>query len=92
MRKYLNLIADVAKQNHYSVKKEGLNQLDIEDDRWYGQAFHVGHRSDSGYIEVFRWETNEEYRTVFSLRNLNDVIRFCNMLIHSEELRAKRKV
>ncbi|MCE7600096.1 hypothetical protein [Vibrio fluvialis] len=90
----LALIEEVASKNHYCFEKSDSNFWEVYIDRSHGVAYGLNFNS-TGYIEVRNWE-GEQYgegqygRAIYSLRDMNDVAIFCNLLISGYELRAKR--
>ncbi|KUI97777.1 hypothetical protein [Vibrio sp. MEBiC08052] len=88
---WIELVKTVAIEQGYEV--EG-SQIYL--DKYNSVDFSLC-ENDSGYLQVHQWEyTNDEGegrygRAVYSLRNITDVIQFCNILISSSNIRAKRR-
>ncbi|ODS04727.1 hypothetical protein [Vibrio scophthalmi] len=92
--KALLLIKTVAQENNYQFEKGEGNFWELYINRNHGVSYGLT-CSSSDYIEVCHWEGEQygdgEYgRAIYSLRCMSDVVRFCNMIICGEELRAKR--
>ena len=85
------IIRGVADEQGYEL--EG-SELYI--DKYNAVAFAI-YENDSGYLQVHQWEyVNDEGkgrygRAVYSLRDVSDVVQFCNVLISSSNIRAKRR-
>ncbi|KMY68646.1 hypothetical protein AAU61_03215 [Desulfocarbo indianensis] len=88
---WLNIIKEAAGACGYEVNHYGENGLELDAERKNAISYYIKFNS-SGYLEVSEWEwEKEEYgRAVYSLRDLRDVIRFCNIATDSFALRAKR--
>ena len=71
---------------------EGTRSFEIFIDNYHAVAFKVVANATSGYIQVHQWEgANGEYgRGVYSLRSYSDVVNFCNILVASANIRARR--
>lgn len=94
--KWVKTIQDVAIEQNYEIEKPDNLKFNIYIDRWNAVAFQVWNNKSSGYIEVAQWEGNSENessygRGIYSLRSFSDVTHFCNILISSAEIRARRK-
>jgi hypothetical protein len=87
------LIKQVGKENDYVFESK-----DLYIDRHHAVAYYTNVNKDTGYIEISEWQpcekeqgTWEKGRAVYSLRSLNDVIQFCNILVSGQGIRAKRR-
>jgi hypothetical protein len=92
---WVALIKDVAKENEFEID-EPTSTFEITRDNWHSVAFRVVQNA-SGYLEVSQWEQGDEEnedgsygRALYSLRSATDVIRFCNVLVASSLIRARR--
>ncbi|MBU9312908.1 hypothetical protein [Burkholderia multivorans] len=89
----LDMIKYVAKEQGFKISdmNGSSSKFDLYINRHHGVAFRVSQPSD--YIQVHQWEDNtSEYgRAVYSIRSHSDAIQFCNILIASAGIRAKRK-
>ncbi|MDQ6961927.1 MAG: hypothetical protein Q9M28_05285 [Mariprofundaceae bacterium] len=95
--KWVQTIQDIATEQEYSIANEDNLKFQIFIDRWNAVAYQIWNNKSSGYIEVSQWEGNSEDestygRGVYSLRSFSDVIHFCNILISSASIRARRRV
>ncbi len=93
---WIKLIKNVSLEQEYEINNEDNLKFQIYIDRWNAVAFEIYNNKSSGYIEVSQWEGNSEDnaiygRSVYSIRNYSDVVNFCNILISSAKLRARRK-
>ncbi|MCF6442969.1 hypothetical protein L1077_26450 [Pseudoalteromonas luteoviolacea] len=76
---------------------EGSRTFEIFIDNHHAVAYKIIANSSSGYIQVHQWEAGDadsegQYgRGVYSLRNYSDVAHFCNILVASAYIRARRK-
>lgn len=88
------IIKMVAEENKYSTSR-GKKSFTIEIDKYHSVAFRIVEGAE-GYLKVHQWEESEngesgKYgRAIYSLRNISDVIKFCDILIKSPVIRAKR--
>lgn len=94
--KWVEIIQNVAGEQGYDVENPDNLKFYIFIDRWNAVAFQVWNNKSSGYIEVAQWEGRSEEdatygRGVYSIRSYSDVIHFCNVLIASAVIRAKRR-
>lgn len=94
--KWVEIIQRVAREQNYEIENPDNLKFDVFIDRWNAVAFQVWNNKSSGYIEVAQWEGNSEEdasygRGVYSLRSFSDVSYFCNVLISSAAIRARRK-
>lgn len=93
--KLVEIIKQVATEQNYEIT-EGSRKFKVYIDRHNAVAFEIWANSSSGYIQVHQWEEREnegdsQYgRSVYSLRNYSDVIHFCNIMISSTLIRARR--
>ncbi|MDN7909916.1 hypothetical protein [Burkholderia cepacia] len=89
----LDMIKSVSKEQGYKIYpvNGSGSKFDVQINRHHGVAFRVSQAAD--YIQVHQWEDNtHEYgRAVYSIRNHSDAIQFCNILIASASIRAKRR-
>ena len=91
----VTLIKKIAEEQGYDV--EGSDkQFYVQIDRWNAVAYKI-QENRVGYLQVHQWEEDSEDengyygRAVYSLRNITDVVQFCNILLASASIRAKRK-
>jgi hypothetical protein len=91
----VKLIKNVAEEQDYSVT-DGDVKFQVFIDRYNAVAFEIWANSSSGYVQVHQWEggdsaDNGKYgRGVYSLRDYSDAVQFCNIMIASAALRARR--
>ncbi len=95
--KWMLIIKDIASEQKYRIANGDKLQFQIFIKRWNAVAFQVYANKSSGYIEISQWEGNTEEeakygRSVYSLRSYSDVNHFCNILIASSTIRARRSV
>jgi len=95
-KKWVEIIQEVASEQNYTIENQNNLKFQVFIDRWNAVAFQVWNNKSSGYIEVSQWEGNAEEdasygRGVYSLRSFSDVTHFCNILISSASIRARRK-
>ena len=94
--KLVEIIKQVAIEQEYEIT-EGNRKFEVYIDRHNAVAFEVWANSSSGYIQVHQWEERgkegeSKYgRGVYSLRDYSDVIHFCNIMISSASIRARRR-
>ncbi len=94
---WVKIIQKVASEQDYEIENPENRKFYIHIDRWNAVAYQVWNNTSSSYIEVAQWEGNSEEdatygRGVYSIRSYSDVIHFCNILISSAEIRARRMV
>lgn len=95
LQKLVELIKNVANEQNYSVTG-GDVKFQVFIDKYNAVAFEVWANSSSGYVQVHQWEGGESEesgkygRGVYSLRNYSDAVQFCNIMIASAALRARR--
>jgi len=95
LQSQFNFVREFAKENEFEVTK-GRKQFEIWDDRFHAAAFKVK-INNAGYIEVHQWEGSPRSRrarwgrAVYSTRSVSDVVNFCNIILASRSLRAKRR-
>ena len=94
--KWVKLIQNVSKEQGYKIENHDKLKFQVFIDRWNAVAFEIFNNKSSGYIEVSQWEGNSEDnatygRGVYSIRSYSDAINFCNILISSTMIRARRK-
>ncbi|HCE1829003.1 TPA: hypothetical protein NJ265_003556 [Vibrio parahaemolyticus] len=89
----LEQIKLVAQEQGYYIEDRGEKQFEVYFDNHNAVAFFVYGNGSSGYIEVSQWEAEAERfgRCVYSLRSYSDVAHFCNILVSSAAIRARRK-
>ena len=90
MKEYISLIKNVAKQNDFEVTS-GEKNFKIYKDKYFSNAYEIK-LNDVNYLQVHQSENGHEKfgNCMYSLRDLNDVIKFLNFLITSSELHARR--
>lgn len=86
------IIKTVSKEQKYKIEEHGESKLIVWLGKHHGVDFELSVNS-SGYIQCNQWDEQEEDygRAIYSLRSQSDVIHFCNTLISSAEIRAKRR-
>lgn len=95
LQNLVKLIKSVAVEQRYSVT-DGEVKFQVFIDKYNAVAFEVWANSSSGYVQVHQWEGGESEdsgkygRSVYSLRNYSDAVQFCNMMIASAAIRARR--
>jgi len=89
----MDMIKYVAREQGYKISNANGtgSKFDLYINRHHGVAFRVLQATE--YIQIHQWEdnTNEYGRAVYSIRSHSDAIQFCNILIASASIRAKRK-
>jgi hypothetical protein len=90
----LELIENIAKEHNYHMEQIESNFWEAYIDRDHGIAYGIS-CNQSGYINIRHWEGKQygdgQYgRSIYSLRTIKDVVKFCNIMVSSEEIRAKR--
>ena len=94
INEWMNLIKVVAEENGFFIDG-GEKQFSIDKNKWHSVAFLIKENS-TGYIQVHQWESENETdggiwgRAVYSLRCCTDVIQFCNIVVMSSGMKAKR--
>jgi hypothetical protein len=94
LNEFMDIIKAVAKEQNFEIEG-GEKQFSIEKGQWHSVAFLVKENS-AGYLQVHQWESEKDNengiwgRAVYSLRKIADVIQFCNILIMSSEIHARR--
>lgn len=85
------IIRHFAEEIGYDIEEIGEENIQLHLNKFHAVDVEVTSNS-SGYIQCKQWDENrEEYnRAVYSLRSVSDVVRFCNILELSEQIRAKR--
>lgn len=93
LKKSLNTIKTVGQDLDYVLANETEYQFEIYIDRYNAVAFHIYGNTSSSYIEVRQWEDSQQAygKAVYSLRSNSDVALFCNILISSSQIRARRQ-
>ncbi len=88
------IIKMIAEDNGYNVS-QGRKLFTVEMDKWHTVGFRIVETAD-GYIIVHQWEESDKEgsgkygRAIYSLRDISDVVNFCDVLIKSPVIRAKR--
>jgi len=91
----VELIKNVAEEQGYKCT-DGDVKFEVYFDKHNAVAFEVWANSSSGYIQVHQWEDGNEKspgkygRGVYSIRSYSDAVQFCNLIIASANLRARR--
>ncbi|VVN89094.1 hypothetical protein [Pseudomonas fluorescens] len=94
--KLVEIIKSVATEQGYEIT-DGERKFQVFIDNYNAVAFEILANSSSGYIQIHQWESGEaegegKYgRGVYSLRNYSDVINFCNIMMASAAIRARRR-
>jgi hypothetical protein len=93
---WVNIIQKTALENDYDIENPENKKFYIYIERWNAVAYQVWNNKSSGYIEVAQWEGSSEEestygRGVYSIRSYTDAIHFCNILISSSTIRARRR-
>lgn len=90
----VKLIKSVADEQEYRITgSDSCFQVYI--DRYNAVAFEI-RENNSGYLQVHQWEGGDTEssgrygRGVYSLRNYCDAVQFCNIMITSSAVRARR--
>lgn len=92
----VEIIKEVANEQGYEMTS-GERKFQVYIDKYNAVAFEVLANSSSGYIQVHQWEagdtegTGKYGRGVYSLRNYSDVVHFCNIMMSSAAIRARRR-
>jgi len=91
-KKALWFIKSVADEQEYKVEENGETGLLVWLGKRHGVDFEISINA-SNYIQCNQWdEQEEEYgRAIYSIRSQSDVTHFCNILISSSLIRAKRR-
>lgn len=96
MQNLVKLIKNVADEQGYSVTG-GDVKFQVFIDKYHAVAFQIWANSSSGYVQAHQWEEGNDVedegkygRGVYSLRNYSDAVQFCNIMISSAAIRAKR--
>ena len=89
----VKLIKSVAKEREYSVSGSDAS-FEVFIDRHNAVAFQIKENS-SGYLQVHQWEgeasdSGKYGRCVYSLRDYSDTVHFCNIMMASATVRARR--
>jgi hypothetical protein len=91
-QKGIKIIKEVAKENNFELSS-GEKYFEVYKDKHHSVSFRIS-LNNANYLQVHQWEEDEgegHYgRCIYSLRSLNDVIKFCNLLIISSDIRAAR--
>ncbi len=94
MQEIVSLIKEVAEEQNYTLT-DGESKFQVYLDNYNAVAFEVWANGSSGYVQVHQWEEEEGSRGrygrgVYSIRSYSDAVQFCNILIASANLRARR--
>ena len=96
MKNLVQLIKKVAEEQEYKVTGSDV-KFQVFIDKYHAVAFQIWANSSSGYVQVHQWEegadTEDEGkygRGVYSLRSYSDTVQFCNIMISSAAIRARR--
>ncbi|NOS89803.1 MAG: hypothetical protein HOP34_14915 [Methylococcaceae bacterium] len=96
--KLIDIIKEVANEQGYEIT-DGGRKFEVYIDRYNAASFEVWANSSSGYIQVHQWEfgdnvesTGKYGRGVYSLRSYSDVVHFCNIMMSSAAIRARRRI
>lgn len=87
----LTLIKWVAVEQKFKIADESDAGFEIFKKQVNSVRFKVYKNTE--YIQIHQWEdSGARYgKAVYSIREYSDAIQFCNILIASEALRARRK-
>jgi hypothetical protein len=87
----LTLIKWVASEQKFKIEAHSDTEFEIRKNRVNSVRFKVYKNTE--YIQIHQWEdSGAKYgKAVYSIREYSDAIQFCNILIASENLRARRK-
>ncbi|PHR58997.1 MAG: hypothetical protein COA44_02280 [Arcobacter sp.] len=82
------IIKEVARENGFKIT-DGTSSFQIFKDRVHPESFKVQKKNDD--LLIYQWE-DEDYgkNCIYSLRSLNDIVKFCNVLIASTDIRGGR--
>jgi hypothetical protein len=92
----IEIIKSIAIEQGYEIT-DGERKFQVFIDNYNAVAFEILVNSSSGYIQVHQWEGGDTVdggkygRGVYSLRNYSDTINFCNIMIASAAIRARRR-
>lgn len=84
----ISMIKEVAIENDFKVT-DGNSSFEIYKDRVHPESFRVQKKNDD--LLIYQLE-NEDFgkNCIYSLRSLNDIVKFCNVLISSTDIRGGR--
>ncbi|MDO8698012.1 MAG: hypothetical protein Q7J74_12965 [Pseudomonas sp.] len=91
----IDIIKAAAEEHEYEIVGSD-KKFSIFIDRYNAVAFEIWDNT-AGYIQVHQWEGGDDEssgqygRAVYSLRSVSDVVKFCNIMIASSEIRARRR-
>ncbi len=94
--KLIEIIKEVAREQGYEMTN-GDRKFQVYIDKYHAVAFEVWANASSGYIQIHQWEGGETEsagnygRGVYSLRSYSDVVQFCNIMMSSAAIRARRR-
>ena len=91
--KYKEIIIKVAKENDITIDDSGDTFI-VHKNRYHAFDYKLVSQAN-GYTIVYSWEESEDEenpcgRAVYSLRSYSDVVKFCNLLMASSDIAAKR--
>ena len=84
------IIENIASENEF-ILEGNENSFFLYQDREHTEAFSVK-KKDNSYL-VYQWEKeSQKYSThsIYALRNVSEIIKFCNIVIFSSDIRAGR--
>ena len=91
---WLDFIQEVAEEKSMKVDRSET-VLRVYDDTVHGAAFEIK-KNRVGYLQVHAWEKLKKKsgygRAIYSIRSAGDVVSFCNVIVASNNLRAKRRL
>lgn len=84
----IETIKEVAKENHFKIT-EGVSSFEIKKNMVHPESFKVQKKNDD--LLIYQFE-HEDYgkNCIYSLRTLSDIVKFCNLLIASTDIRGGR--
>lgn len=87
---WVQIIKEVADEQGFDVSS-GDTVFTINIDKWHSVAYQMKVNS-SGYIQAHQWEDGDKWgRAVYSIRDFSGAVSFCQILINSSLLKAKKK-
>lgn len=95
MVEVVKLIKDVAAEQNYDCTS-GNSKFQVYFDKHNAVAFEIWANASTKYIQVHQWEEGDDSspgkygRGVYSIRSYSDAVQFCNIMIASAALRARR--
>ncbi|WP_457744931.1 hypothetical protein [Sulfurimonas sp.] len=92
MQEGIKIIKEVAKENNFELTS-GEKYFEVFKDKHHSVSFRVK-LNDVNYLQVHQWEEDKNGgnygRCIYSLRNINDIMKFCSLMIISSDIRAGR--